>query len=69
MTAIHVFSDNDTTAMSGKVRAPALKPGVWGGLSMDAKRAVLDALVTVTILASGSGKAFDLETERVTWKA
>lgn len=41
---------------------------VWNGLSMDVKRAVLDTLVTVTILPSGSGKAFDPDTVRVTWK-
>lgn len=41
---------------------------VWGGLTMDSKRAVLDTLVTVTILPAGSGKAFDPETVRVTWK-
>lgn len=29
---------------------------VWGGLSVDSKRAVLTALVTVTIMPSGSGK-------------
>ncbi|NJI61146.1 recombinase family protein [Microbacterium oxydans] len=42
---------------------------VWDGLSMDVKRAVLDTLVTVTILPSGSGKAFDPDTVRVTWKS
>jgi site-specific DNA recombinase len=41
---------------------------VWEGLSMDVKRAVLDTLVTVTILPAGSGKAFDPGTVRVTWK-
>jgi DNA invertase Pin-like site-specific DNA recombinase len=40
---------------------------VWQGLSMDVKRAVLAALVTVTILPSGSGKAFDEETVQVVW--
>ncbi|WP_346923070.1 recombinase family protein [Glutamicibacter creatinolyticus] len=42
---------------------------VWDGLSMDVKRAVLDALVAVTILPSGSGKAFDPDTVRITWKS
>jgi site-specific DNA recombinase len=41
---------------------------VWEGLSMDVKRAVLDILVTVTILPSGSGKAFDTDSVRITWK-
>lgn len=41
---------------------------VWGGLSMDVKRAVLDALVTVTILPSGSGKAFDPNLIRIEWR-
>lgn len=42
---------------------------VWDRLSMDVKRAVLDTLVTVTILPSGSGKAFDPNTVRVTWRS
>ena len=42
---------------------------VWDVLSMDVKRAVLDALVTVTILPSGSGKAFDPDTVRISWKS
>jgi DNA invertase Pin-like site-specific DNA recombinase len=41
----------------------------WAALSMDSKRAVLDALVTVTILPSGSGKAFDPDTVRITWRS
>lgn len=40
---------------------------VWDGLSMDSKRAVLTALVTVTILPSGSGKAFDPDMVRIAW--
>ncbi|MDH6236243.1 recombinase family protein [Cryobacterium sp. CG_9.6] len=40
----------------------------WVALSMDSKRAVLTSLVTVTILPSGSGKAFNPDTVRVTWK-
>lgn len=42
---------------------------VWGGLSIDSKRAVLAALVTVTILPSGSGKAFDPDTVVVAWRS
>lgn len=42
---------------------------VWDGLSMDVKRAVLDTLVTVTILPSGSGKAFDPDTVQVVWRS
>jgi len=41
---------------------------VWEGLSMDVKRAVLDTLVTVTIMPSGSGKTFDPDTVRIGWK-
>lgn len=41
---------------------------VRGRLSMDVKRAVLDTLVTVRILPSGSGRAFDPDSVRVTWK-
>ena len=41
---------------------------VWAALSMDSKRAVLAELVTVTILPSGSGKAFDPDSVRITWK-
>ncbi|MBM7025036.1 recombinase family protein [Clavibacter zhangzhiyongii] len=40
----------------------------WAGLSMDAKRAFLNALVSVTIMPSGSGKAFDAETVVVAWR-
>lgn len=42
---------------------------VWTGLSMDGKRAVLETLVTVTIMPSGSGKAFDPDTVQITWKS
>ncbi|AZH79144.1 MULTISPECIES: recombinase family protein [Microbacterium] len=42
---------------------------VWHGLSMDVKRAVMDTLVTVTILPSGSGKAFDPDTVQVVWRS
>lgn len=41
----------------------------WAALSMDSKRAVLKELVTVTILPSGSGKAFDPDTVRIEWKS
>ena len=41
----------------------------WAALSMDSKRAVLASLVTVTILPSGSGKAFDPDTVQVVWKS
>ena len=41
---------------------------VWAALSMDSKRAVLTALVTVTILPSGSGKAFNPDTVQVRWR-
>ena len=40
----------------------------WSTLGMDSKRAVLNALVSVTILPSGSGKAFDPDTVRIAWK-
>ncbi len=39
---------------------------VWGGLSMDVKRAVVDALVTVIILPNSSGKAWDSGTVQIT---
>jgi len=42
---------------------------VWDGLSMDVKRAVMDTLVTVTILPSGSGKAFNPDTVQVVWRS
>lgn len=42
---------------------------VWATLSMDSKRAVLNALVTITIMPSGSGKAVDPGTVRVTWRS
>jgi len=42
---------------------------VWDGLSIDVKRAVIDTLVQVVILPSGSGKAFDPDTVQVVWKS
>ncbi|WP_315070330.1 recombinase family protein [uncultured Microbacterium sp.] len=42
---------------------------VWDALSMDVKRAVLDTLVTVTILPSGSGRSFDPTTVQVAWRS
>ena len=39
----------------------------WAALSMDAKRAVLQMLVRVTILPSGPGRDFDPELVRVDW--
>lgn len=42
---------------------------VWEALSMDSRRDVLSTLVAVTILPSGSGKAFDPDTVRITWKS
>jgi len=41
---------------------------VWDGLSMDVKRAILDILVTVTIMPSGSGTTFNPDTVQVVWK-
>lgn len=41
---------------------------VWDGLSMDAKRAVMDTLVQVIILPTGSGGVFDPDSVRVIWK-
>lgn len=58
-------------ALPPAVPAELISPNarqVWVRLSMDVKRAVLDTLVTVTILPSGSGKAFDPNTVRITWK-
>jgi hypothetical protein len=42
---------------------------VWARLSMDTKRAILSALVTVTIMPSGSGKNFDPDTVRIEWNS
>lgn len=41
----------------------------WATLSMDSKRAVLTALITVTIMPSGSGKSFDPNMVLVSWKS
>jgi len=40
----------------------------WAALSIDSRRAILTTLVTITILPSGSGKSFDPDSVRVTWK-
>jgi DNA invertase Pin-like site-specific DNA recombinase len=42
---------------------------VWQRLDMDAKREVLRLLIDVTILPSGSGKAFDPNTVSIEWKS
>lgn len=71
-------SDRARTAAAVEAALPAAVPAdligdraahVWADLSMDSKRAVLDTLVTVTVLPSGSGKAFDPSTVRVDWKS
>ncbi|MGM7699425.1 recombinase family protein [Microbacterium sp. A84] len=41
---------------------------VWDGLDMDSKRAVMDSLVSVVILPTGSGGVFDPDSVRVIWK-
>lgn len=41
---------------------------VWDGLSIDAKRSVVDTLVSVVILPSGSGKAFNPDSVQVVWR-
>lgn len=59
-------------ALPAAVPAELIGPNarqVWDELPMDSKRAVLDTLVTVTILPSGSGKAFDPEAVQVVWRS
>ncbi len=41
---------------------------VWEHLEMDVKRKVIDTLIDVVILPSGSGGKFDPEQVRITWK-
>jgi hypothetical protein len=42
---------------------------VWRGLDIDRRRAVVDVLMTVTLLSPGKGKrTFDPETVRVEWR-
>ena len=42
---------------------------VWAGLSLDARRATVDALLTVTILPSGPGqRGLNPETVRIDWR-
>ncbi|QKJ19183.1 recombinase family protein [Microbacterium hominis] len=71
-------ADRATAAAAVDKALPAAVPAelvganarqVWEALPMDSKRAVLQELVTVTILPSGSGKAFDPDTVQVHWKA
>lgn len=71
-------ADRSQSATAVEAALPAAVPAelvgrdaakAWAALSMDSKRAVLVALVTVTILPSGSGKAFDPDTVRITWKS
>jgi hypothetical protein len=41
----------------------------WAALDIDSRRAVLTALVAITIMPSGSGKAFDPDSVLTTWKS
>lgn len=68
--------DRDTQERAMKRALPSAVPSDlagphaaerWASLSMDAKRSVLQALVTVTILPSGPGRDFDPELVRVEW--
>ena len=43
--------------------------GAWASASIDKKRAVIDAIMEVTILPSGAGKSFDPGQVRVEWKS
>lgn len=40
----------------------------WGRASIDRKRAVIEAIMTITILSSGAGKSFDPEQVKIEWK-
>ena len=40
----------------------------WSAASLERKRAVLDELMTVTVLPSGPGVRFSPEQVRITWK-
>lgn len=51
--------------------APLAGPDIgehWSGLSLDVKRAVIDMLVIVTIMPTGSGRPFDPELVEISWK-
>jgi len=41
----------------------------WEGATIDRKRAVIEAIMTITILPSGAGKSFDPEQVSIEWKA
>jgi site-specific DNA recombinase len=41
---------------------------LWAAAPLDVRRAVIDMLMTVTILPSGSGQSFDRDQIRVTWR-
>lgn len=71
-------ADRDQAAAAVDAALPAAVPAeligpnarqVWDGLSMDSKRAVMDTLVSVVILPSGSGKKFANESVQVTWRS
>jgi site-specific DNA recombinase len=41
----------------------------WEALTLDRQRAVVDVLMTVTILPAGRGRGFDPDTVRIAWKS
>ena len=43
-------------------------PARWAAASLDTKRLVIEALLTVTILPSGAGRSFDPDLIRLAWK-
>jgi site-specific DNA recombinase len=43
---------------------------VWDGLELDRRRAVIDALMTITLDSPGRGaRVFDPDTVQIEWKA
>lgn len=43
--------------------------GAWGAATIDRKRAVIAAIMTVTVLPSGAGRNFDPDQLRIDWKS
>lgn len=41
----------------------------WKGATIERKRAVIQAIMTITILPSGAGKSFDPVQVEIEWKA
>lgn len=73
LRAARIQAQAEVTAALPSAVPPELLGGlaaeVWPTLPMDTKRPILDTLVSVTIMPSGSGKSFNPDSVVVAWRS